>query len=127
MCASKMVSAGSTELVELADRLHSWVEGLRAGESQTLTFEALSLLVTDIAAVYAGSCLAAGQRIDIAPQGLSATDAVMLIAALMRAQNLGPEWKGGAWVPENTLALGVWSGRIPPTRPRHLEPVGQRA
>jgi hypothetical protein len=96
MCAPDATSAPGTELMELSGRLHSCVEGLRAGVSQTLSAESLSLLVTDTALLYATSCLAAGREIEISTQGLPATEAMALIGALMRAQNL------------NTFDVALW-------------------
>lgn len=96
MSGSNAVPGTAGELLELADRLHSCVEQLRAGESHTFTTSALSRLVTDTAHLYVGACQVAGREIDVAPDELSATDAVMLIGALMRAQNL------------NTFDLALW-------------------
>src|SRR5260370_31160119 len=81
------VPASAGELLELADRLHSCVEQLRAGDTQALTSAALSRLVTDAAHLYSRAFLAAVREIDIPPKGLSATDAGILIAALMPPQN----------------------------------------
>jgi len=65
------VPASAGELLELADRLHSCVEQLRAGDTQAMTSAALSRLVIDAAHLYAGACLAAGREIDIAPERLA--------------------------------------------------------
>ncbi|WP_392425963.1 hypothetical protein [Barrientosiimonas humi] len=89
----------STDLVDHIDRLHALVERVQAGEPLALTPDALSRLVTDTARIYAGACQASGGKVPVATEGLTATNAVALITALMDAENL------------NTFDLTLWQSQ----------------
>jgi hypothetical protein len=86
----------SMQLVDLVSQLHDVVTGLRRGDTHVLTPDALSQLVADTASLYGAACMTTGHAVPIAPHGLSTTNAVSLITALMDAENL------------NTFDLSLW-------------------
>ncbi|MFI9402970.1 hypothetical protein [Nocardia sp. NPDC052316] len=93
-------TTANNKLLEVTADLRECVQHLWDGGSAELTSTALSGLVADTARLYAASSTAAGHELDIDPGSITATEAVMLIAALMRAQNL------------NTFDLALWMHQL---------------
>ncbi|RRV10537.1 hypothetical protein EGJ27_02645 [Pseudomonas sp. v388] len=96
-------------LTEVADQLHTVVQSMQEGSTQNLSLTTLAQLVSDTANLYANASLAAGRELDIASSGLTATTSVMLISALMRAENL------------NTFDLALWLTQIGDRPSTHQE------
>lgn len=84
---------------DIAAQLHAFVRHLSAGGSATVNSDALSRAVGDLAKLYLACQEASGQIPALSPDDVSSTEAVALIAGLMRAQNL------------NTFDLALWLSR----------------
>lgn len=97
MCPSDSMNEA---LSDVLSSLHSIIESIQSGAPAALSSTALSTLISDAAVLYAASASLSGYLPALESRTCSSTDAVILISALMKSQNL------------NTFDLALWLARL---------------
>lgn len=88
---------------DIAEQLHTFVQALMRGRVATVSGPALSQAIGDLAKLHLACQEAApGRVVELSGDDITGSEAVALIANLMRAQNL------------NTFDLALWLSRVQP-------------